>query len=179
MENNLIKQRASNATEWFITSDSILNYWQNHRKLTRQVIEAFPEGKLFKYSLGNMRPFAVMVKEMICNADSGIQRLFQHRPLSEPALHSGMSFANTKKEILNLWDDVTYKIDVLWPLIPQRRFHEMTAVPESCAKTASEIILSWIDDEIHHRAHGCLYLCSLKIELPVFRNYSSINPAVT
>ena len=44
MENNLIKQQASNAPEWFISSDSMLNHWQNHRKLTRLVIEAFPDG---------------------------------------------------------------------------------------------------------------------------------------
>ena len=169
MENNLIKQQASNTPEWFITSDSILNHWQNHRKLTRQVIEAFPEAKLFKYSLGSMRPFAIMAKEMICIADTGIQYLFEDRPVSEPARYSGLSFANTKGEILNLWDDVTYKIDVLWPLIPQQRFHKPTAVSESHGKTTSEIILSWIDNEIHHRANGCVYLRSLKIELPFFK----------
>jgi uncharacterized damage-inducible protein DinB len=179
MENNLIKQQASNTPEWFITSDSILNHWQNHRKLTREVIEAFPDGKLFKYSVGGMCPFAIMVKELICIADSGIQYLFQDIPVSEPARHSGMAFANTKEEILNLWDDVTYKIDVLWPLIPQQRFHEATVVCESHTKTTSEIILSWIDNEIHHRAHGYLYLRSLKIELPFFRNHSLLSSAVT
>lgn len=172
MENNLIKQNASNAPEWFITSDSILNHWQNHRKLTRQVIEAFPEIKLFKYAMNGMRPFALMAIEMICTADSGVQYLFQDIPLSEPARHSGMAFAKTKEEILNLWDDVTYKIDVLWPLIPQQRFREVTAIPGSCAKTASEVILSWIDNEIHHRAHGYLYLRALKIELPLSGNHS-------
>ncbi|WP_426667514.1 DinB family protein [Mucilaginibacter sp. McL0603] len=171
MENNLIKQQSNCGFEWFITSDSILNHWQGHRRLTRQVIESFPEDKLFKYSVSGMHSFSTMVKEMICIADSGIQNLFQDRPVSEPARHFGMTFANTKEEILNLWDDVTYKIDVLWPLIPQQRFHEVTAIPESCAKTASEIILSWIDNEIHHRAHGYLYLRSLKIELPFFRNF--------
>jgi hypothetical protein len=172
MENNLIKQQASNAPEWFITSDSILSHWQNHRKLTREVIKAFPEDKLFKYSLSGMRSFAILVKEMICVSDSGIQYLFQDIPVSEPARYSGMTFANTKKELLNLWDDVTYKIDVLWPLIPQQRFHKVTAIPESCVKTASEIILSWIDNEIHHRAHGYLYLRSLKIELPLLENHT-------
>ena len=168
MENNLIKQQASNAHEWFITSDSILNHWQNHRKLTRQVIEAFPEDKLFKYSVGCMRSFSTMVKEMICIADSGIQDLFQNRPVTESGRLSEMAFANTKEEILNLWDDVTYKIDVLWPLIPQQRFHKLAVVFEENEKTTSEVILLWIGNEIHYRGQGCVYLQSLGIESPAF-----------
>jgi uncharacterized damage-inducible protein DinB len=170
MENNLIKQQSNSGFEWFITSDSILNHWQGHRRLTRQIIEAFPEDKLFKYSVGNMRPFAMMVKEMICIADSGIQDLFQDERVSEYVRHSGMAFANSKQEILNLWDDVTYKIDVLWPLLPHQRFRQVTGVFEGNEKTTSEIILSWIGNEIHHRGQGCVYLLCLGIELPAFCN---------
>ncbi|WP_448635563.1 hypothetical protein [Pedobacter panaciterrae] len=45
-------------TPLFINSNALLDHWQGHRRLTRRVIEAFPEDKLFNYSVGGMRPFA-------------------------------------------------------------------------------------------------------------------------
>ena len=172
MENNLIKQETNNTVEGFTTSDSILKHWQGHRKLTRQIIEAFPEDKLFNYSIGGMRPFAVMVQEIIDIADAGVQDLFQQipTPVAELGHHSGKSFANTKQEILNLWDDVTYKIDTLWPLIPQQRFYELMLAFGAYEGVTSDIILYWIDNEIHHRAQGYVYLRSLGIEPPAFWN---------
>ena len=98
MESNQIKQQTSNAVEGFTASNSILKHWQGHRKLTRQVIEIFPEDKLFNYSIGGMRPFSGMLKELIGIADSGIQDLFQPipTPLAEVGHHSGKPFANSK-----------------------------------------------------------------------------------
>ena len=48
-----------------LTADALLSNWQGHRRLTRRVIEAFPEDKLFAFSLGGMRPFAEMAWEFI------------------------------------------------------------------------------------------------------------------
>ena len=41
-----------------IPADALLDHWQGHRRVTRRVIEAFPEDALFNYSIGGMRPFA-------------------------------------------------------------------------------------------------------------------------
>lgn len=170
MENNLIKQQTNNAVEVFTTSDAILKHWQGHRKLTRQVIETFPDDKLFKYSIGGMRPFSEMINEIIDIADAGIQDLFKDEPTPIAQLnhHSGKLLANTKEEMLNLWDDVTYKIDTLWPLIPQQRFHEKMVAFGAYEGITSDIILYWIDNEIHHRGQGYVYLRSLGIEPPAF-----------
>lgn len=172
METNQIKQQTNTAVEGFISSVSILNHWQGHRRLTRQVIEAFPEDKLFKYSVGEMRPFAAMVNEIMSMADSGIQDLFQDKPtpVAELTHLSGKCFACTKEELLNQWDDVTHKIDTLWPLIPQQRFHEVMLAFGAYEGVTSDIILYWIDNEIHHRAQGYVYLRSLGIEPPAFWN---------
>ncbi|MCR8556749.1 DinB family protein [Mucilaginibacter sp. BJC16-A38] len=172
MENNQIKQQTSNVVEGFTTSVSILNHWQGHRRLTRQVIEAFPEDKLFNYSIGEMRSFGMMVKEIIGIADAGLQELFQDEPtpVEKISQHSGTTMACTKDEILSLWDDVTYKIDTLWPLIPQQRFQEVMLAFGAYEGVTSDIILYWIDNEIHHRAQGYVYLRSLGIEPPAFWN---------
>ncbi len=43
-----------------ISAGTLLAHWQGHRRLTRRVIEAFPEDKLFSFSVGGMRPFSAM-----------------------------------------------------------------------------------------------------------------------
>ena len=48
-----------------ITLDSLLEHWQGQRRVTRRMIEAFPEDKLFTYSIGGMRPFSGMVMEFL------------------------------------------------------------------------------------------------------------------
>jgi hypothetical protein len=52
---NQLEKVGTNAT--FINPEEFLNHWQGHRRVTRRIIEAFPEDKLFSYSVGGMRPF--------------------------------------------------------------------------------------------------------------------------
>ena len=52
-------------TDNIVSSDALLAHWQGHRGLTRKTIEAFPEDKLFTYSVGGMRPFAELVSEFL------------------------------------------------------------------------------------------------------------------
>ena len=37
----------------FITPDALLAHWQGHRRLTRRVIDAFPDDKLFTFSVAD------------------------------------------------------------------------------------------------------------------------------
>ncbi len=170
MENNVIKQQTNSKTEGFTSSDAMLTHWQGHRKLTRLVIEAFPEDKLFSYSIGGMRTFSEMITEIIGVGDMGIQDLFkdEQTPVADLNHKSGKSIAGTKEEILNLWDDLTYKINTLWPLIPQQRFYEKMIAFGAFEGITSDIILYWIDNEIHHRGQGYVYLRSLGVEPPAF-----------
>lgn len=169
MENSLIQQQATNATEGFTTPSAILKHWQGHRKLTRRVIEAFPDDKLFDYSIGGMRPFSEMANELLSIADSGIQDLFKDEPTPVEELdhHAGKA-PNTKEAILDAWDKVTEKIDRLWPQIPVQRFAETMVAFGAYEGITSDIILYWIDNEIHHRGQGYVYLRSLGIEPPAF-----------
>ena len=50
----------SRAAAVAIPTAALLDHWQGHRRVTRRVIEAFPEDALFNYSIGGMRPFAAM-----------------------------------------------------------------------------------------------------------------------
>jgi hypothetical protein len=44
----------------FITLGAPLAHWQGHRRLPRRVIDAFPDDKLFGFSVGGMRPFGAL-----------------------------------------------------------------------------------------------------------------------
>ena len=56
-----------------ISPAALLAHWQGHRGLTRKMIEAFPEDKLFSYAIGGMRPFSDFVMEFIGMAEPGIE----------------------------------------------------------------------------------------------------------
>ena len=52
----------------FITPEALLSHWQGHRRLTRRVIDAFPDDQLFSFSVAGMRPFGALAMEMITMA---------------------------------------------------------------------------------------------------------------
>ena len=53
------------ATELVISPAQFLEHWQGHRALTRRVIEAFPDDKLFTHSIGGMRTFSSFAMEFL------------------------------------------------------------------------------------------------------------------
>lgn len=146
-----------------ITSDQLLAHWQGHRRLTRRVIEVFPPEPLFKHSVGGMRPFSVLAMEMIKMATPILRGEISGEWTSfeppEPA---------TKGDLLKLWDDATAEIDRMWPDIPPHRFQEEDTAFGQWKMTGYAIILYAIDNEIHHRGQGYVYLRSLGIEPPPF-----------
>jgi uncharacterized damage-inducible protein DinB len=168
METNNIANEIATTTS-VISSEALLAHWQGHRKLSRKVIEAFPEDQFYTYSIGGMRTFAQLTMEMIGLAAPGIRGVvFGDWTFTEPVLDSSTPAPATKAEVLNLWDLVTEYIDHLWPQIPAQRFQETEAAFGQYENTIIGTILYLIDNEIHHRAQGYVYLRSLGIEPPFF-----------
>src|SRR5262245_36465711 len=85
---------------------AFLDHWQGHRRLTRRVIEAFPEDRLFSFSIGSMRPFGALAMEMISIAEPMVRGIVTD--IWERLDHSGEL---PKREILRRWDDSTEKIN--------------------------------------------------------------------
>jgi len=148
-----------------ITSAELLTHWQGHRALTRKVIEAFPEKELFEYSVGGMRPFAGMVQELLAIAVPGIKQIVGGEA---EQLNEHIKEANSKANILSLWDKATADINTYWPQIADERFHDTILAFGQYEGTVLSSILYFIDNEIHHRAQGYVYLRSLGIEPPAF-----------
>jgi hypothetical protein len=107
--------------------------------------------------------------EMIGLAAPGIRGIaFGDWTFSEPVLDSSTPAPATKAEVLNLWDLVTEYINTLWPQIPAQRFNEVEAAFGMYENTIYNTILYLIDNEIHHRAQGFVYLRALGIQPPFF-----------
>lgn len=161
METNVIESQKA-----VVTSEELLEQWQGHRKLTRKVIEAFPEDKLFSYSIGGMRPFSEMVLEIISMAKPGIDGILRSDWGKYEELKNNPS--RTKADLLSMWDEVTEKINRLWPQIKPQRFHEVESAFGMYEGTILSTLFYFIDNEIHHRGQGYVYLRSLGIEPPPF-----------
>ncbi len=150
-----------------ISPEQLLKQWQEHRALTRRVIEAFPEEKLYDYSIGGMRPFAALAMEMQGMAVPGIQGVISGVWETSPEIFNRPA-PPTKKELLKLWDETTEEINKLWPQIPPQRFQEIDVAFGQYKAPLYYTIFYWIDNEIHHRGQGYVYLRSLGIEPPPF-----------
>ena len=152
-------------TENVFSSQALLAHWQGHRRLTRRVIERFPEDKLFSFSIGAMRPFSEMVKEflkMTVPIAHGVAT-GEWTPFSGELDH-----VRTKAELLRLWDEATEKLNAIWPTIPAHRFAEVDKAFGQWENSGIHTILYGIDNEIHHRGQGFVYLRALGIEPPAF-----------
>ena len=149
-------------TATVISAEALLAHWQGHRRVTRRVIEAFPEDKLFDFSVGGMRPFAVMATEFLRMAVPIVQGVATGKWASstvEP---------KTKAEILALWDETTEQLNTTWPTIPEHRFAEVDKAFGQWEGSGIHTILYAIDNEIHHRGQGYVYLREMGIEPPPF-----------
>jgi uncharacterized damage-inducible protein DinB len=151
----------------FITPDALLSHWQGHRRLTRRVITSFPEDQLFSFSLGGMRPFGVMALEILTMGVPMIRGLVTGEWTS-PADRN----PRPKPEILDLWDESTKQLNELWPQIPPSKFLETVTAFGQYTMPAHDLILYVIDNEIHHRGQGTVYLRALGIDPPAFYDRS-------
>lgn len=160
---NEVKDFAS--AETVISPADLLAHFQGHRSLTRRLIEAFPEDQLFTHSIGGMRTFGDMVMELLSMAGPGIKGIAtdEWKPFEEKR-----SRGNSKEELIQLWDAATEEINHFWPRISAARFQEVVLAFGQYEDKAIHTIFYFIDNEIHHRGQGYVYLRSLGITPPNF-----------
>ena len=146
-----------------IAPDQLLKHWQGHRGLTRRVIDAFPEKDLFNYSIGGLRTMSGYADDFLSMAVPtlvGINtKKWEDEKKPKPT---------TKAELLAAWDEATAGIESEWAKIPIGRFQETETAFGQWTMPVYNLILYIIDNEIHHRGQGYVYLRSLGIEPPPF-----------
>lgn len=153
-----------------VTTEQLFNHWQGHRGLTRRVIEAFPEKELFEFSIGGMRTFALLAMEIIDLTGPGIKGLATGEWGSGKMAHmSGEGLPKTKTELLELWDEATNRLETYWPQIPASDYGNKIKIFGQWDGTVLSAIQYFMDNEIHHRAQGYVYLRAIGgIEPPAF-----------
>lgn len=150
-------------TPSFITPAALLEHWQGHRRLTRRVIDAFPEDQLFTHSIGGMRTFGEMAAELLAIGAPMVRGLVTDEWSGYAAPEVG-----SKSELLARWDEATAVIDEHFGRIPAQRFLEtVTTFGEHTGPTYWQILYA-IDNEVHHRAQGYVYLRALGLDPPPF-----------
>ena len=132
----MTNEQTLNANGNVMTLDNLLEHWQGHRRLTRRMIESFPEDKLFTYSVGGMRPFSEMVMEFLGMAVPGMkgiatgswqltQDLPHHRLNEKPG---------TKQELLDRWDEAPGNYNRSESYRPLLNWHRLRSVFPTAAK---------------------------------------------
>lgn len=147
-----------------INNEQLLNNWQGHRNLTRRMIEAFPEKELFEFSIGGMRTFADLVKEIITVDVDGLKGIVNNS--TEPYNHDLPH--QTKADLLAAWDAATPQIEQLLAQISEARFQETFNLFGQYEFPIIENIQYFIDNQVHHRGQAYVYLRALGIEPPFF-----------
>jgi uncharacterized damage-inducible protein DinB len=146
-----------------LSAEDVLKHWQGHRRLTRKVIEAFPDDMLFTFSVGGMRPFSELAYEFIKMAvpivDGVASGHWEEYAGTKPT---------SKQELLAVWDRQTRQIDERFPAIPPKRFAEVDKAFGQWEMTGIGTIQYAVDNEVHHRGQGYVYLRALGIEPPHF-----------
>jgi uncharacterized damage-inducible protein DinB len=146
-----------------MSPEQFLAHWQGHRRLTRRVIEAFPEDQLWTFAIGGMRPFGALVREMLVVGPPMLKGIAsgEWAELAEKG-------EPTKTELLAQWDADTAMLDEVFPTLPTEKFQEHQVAFGQYPGLVYDLLLYGIDNEIHHRAQGYVYLRALGVTPPEF-----------
>jgi uncharacterized damage-inducible protein DinB len=168
METNSIEATIENTT-LPITLEQLHGHWQGHRALSRRVLEAFPENDLYTFSIGGMRTFAELTMEMIDLAAPGVKGIVTGDWSGYGEFGTKHTDApDTKAGLLAIWDKVTEEIDKYWPQLQADRLQERDMAFGMYEGPVYGTFLDLVDNEIHHRAQGYVYLRALGVEPPAF-----------
>ncbi|HEU5141144.1 MAG TPA: DinB family protein [Bacillales bacterium] len=146
--------------EWF-------DNWEGNRRLTMRTIEAFPEEELFGYvPTAPLRAFSEMVKEIL-NIESAYMKGIA---MDQWAFSDQFKAVSNKEDLLKTCDEVREETRKLWASMSEERLGIVLDDPFFGGPPQShfERVQYALENEIHHRGQGFIYLRMLGIEPPAF-----------
>ncbi|MFO7545095.1 MAG: DinB family protein [Trueperaceae bacterium] len=149
-----------------ITPAMLLEHWQGHRRLTRRVVEAFPEDRLFTFSAGGMRTFALLALETVNMVEPTLRGVVEGDWSQYPVVD--VDAVATKSALLDHFDEADAALQRWFPKIDAERFLEVDTAFGQWTMQVALLLMYVIDNEIHHRGQGYVYLRMLGIEPPPF-----------
>jgi uncharacterized damage-inducible protein DinB len=150
----------------------LLEYWQSHRRITRRTIELFPDDQLFSFQPAPpMRSFGDLMLEVLKMFKPNLRGWVT----GEWTKDASYNDVNTKDALLKAWDESGDSLNQHWAHISENRLFELEPFYfyGNPSKSHSDSVLYLIDNEIHHRAQGFVYLRMLGLEPPFFWDHAS------
>jgi uncharacterized damage-inducible protein DinB len=146
-----------------LTLEQFYNHWQGHRRLTIRTIEAFPEDKLFSYKVEPMRTFGEIANEIITVETYTLNGIAS----GNWAWKQGEVLMN-KDALLAAFAQRENSAKELWSKLTSERIQAVEKDAMELTWSNRDRLLYMLDNEIHHRAQGYVYLRQLGIEPPAF-----------
>ena len=149
-----------------LSKANLLDILEGNRRLTVRTIEAFPEDKLFNFTAAEtMRPFSKMVTEIL-----GIEKAYVRGiALNEWEWDPNEFDINTKSDLLAACEKVRNETVELWDRMTEDRLNTVEKDPFfGPAISHFDRLMYNLENEIHHRGQGFVYLRELGIEPPAF-----------
>lgn len=150
-----------------LSKSDLLKVLEGNRRLTVRTIESFPEKELFHFSAAEgMRPFSEMIIEILGIEQAYVRGIALNKWEWEP----GGIKSSAKEELLTACQDIRSETLKLWEEITEERLSAVEKDPFFEAPPTSHLnrILYSLENEIHHRGQGFVYLRCLGIEPPAF-----------
>lgn len=148
-----------------VSPEQFLQHWLGHRRLTRRVIEAFPEDQLFTFSAAPpMRPFGVMAWEIHQVSDMTLSGMLTGE-WGQPNWRAGVP--HDREKLLSDWAALDTRIAAEFPKVDPNFFPQLHKLPWG-ETSGWDAAIYTIDNEVHHRGEGYVYLRALGIEPPAF-----------
>lgn len=149
-----------------IDRDDLLGYWEGHRRLTRRTIAAFPQAELLNYvPAPPLRSFAEMIREAL-----ELDPVLRGVATGEWKWTTRYESVATKDDLLAAWDESAELLRDYWRQITVDKLLKVEPDPFFGGPASSNLarVLYLIDNEIHHRAQGYVYLRMLGRTPPPF-----------
>ena len=149
-----------------MTLEQFREILDGNRRLTIRTIEAFPEDKLFTFApVEQLRPFSKMILEIL-DIERGYIRGIA---LGEWEYSQPFAGVSTKAELLDGCHETKEDVQKWWPKITEERLHTVEKDPFFGGEMSHFERLHYaLENEIHHRGQGFIYLRLLGIEPPAF-----------
>jgi uncharacterized damage-inducible protein DinB len=146
-----------------LTLEQFYDHWQGHRRLTIRTLEAFPEDKLFSYKVEPMRTFGEIINEII-----GVESYTLEGVVSGNWDWKQGEVLTTKDALLASFRQREDGVKELWSKLSSERIQAVEKDAMELTWSNRDRLLYMLDNEIHHRAQGYVYLRLLRIEPPAF-----------
>lgn len=138
-------------------------HFQGHRRLTIRTLQAFPEDQLLGYRVEPMRTFAEMAGEILA-----LERYTLHGIISGNWAWQTPAPLASKQALVSAFELQGQESPGLFGKLSSERLEAVEKDSFGARWANRDRLLYMLDNEIHHRAQGYVYLRLLGIEPPAF-----------